>query len=238
MGYYNEFLNELPKRTLEILKIYEDDKSESLQRFEVTLLISLAMPVFVITSEKIRNDIKHVNYKSELENTLIGKSFLLKGVKNCKIGKIKTPSFDSINGSELINNLIGSQKRVLSVLIIIRNALSHGSIKFVPDTNNKIISILFGSKDFSSKYFICDSVEDPFLQKKFEIYDRSGLLIHDLKIVQEETIKSWNVLRIDVSDFRQLLKNWSLYLQDEVNPMAIVRQLSEYIEPTRTGTDD
>ena len=238
MGYYNEFLNELPKRTLEILKIYEDDKSESLLRFEVTLLISLAMPVFVITSEKIRNDIKHVNYKSELKNIIIGKSFLLKKVKNCKIGKIKNPSFDNINGSELNNNLIDSEKRVLSVLIIIRNALSHGSIKFIPDTNNKIISILFGSKDFSSKYFIGDSVEDPLLQKKFEIYDRSGLLIHDLKIVQEETIKSWDVLRIDVSDFRQLLKNWCSYLQDEVNPMAIVRQLSEYIEPIRTGTDD
>ena len=73
MGYYNEFLNELPKRTLEILKIYEDDKSESLLRFEVTLLISLAMPVFVITSEKIRNDSRVKVFHWHGETASIGK---------------------------------------------------------------------------------------------------------------------------------------------------------------------
>jgi hypothetical protein len=64
MSYYKDFLQELPKRSLKLLNSHYEIEKRSKNSNEVTLLISLAMPVFVITSELIKQ--KQTDKKSRI----------------------------------------------------------------------------------------------------------------------------------------------------------------------------
>ena len=218
MSNYNDFLNGLPERTLELLKYYDEEKDE-LKSYEVTLLISLAMPAFVITSEEIRHVAENDKIKVELDEMLVSNSFLLEGVNHIKYGKSNGKlSFNKINHSTITNSLIESERKVMSTLKIIRNALSHGSIKLVPNEAHKIDAIMFGSKNTNSKIEITG-------------YENNNL---QAKVINE--INDWSLLFINVGEFKQLLENWCSYLLNKKNPMGIIRHINEYIDESRTGT--
>lgn len=220
MSSYNDFLDGLPERTLELLKYYDEEKAE-LKSYEVTLLISLAMPAFVITSEEIRHVTENNEVKVELDKMLVSNSFLLKGVNDIKFGKSNgNLSFKKINHSTITNSLIDSKRKVMSTLKIIRNALSHGSIKLIPNKANEIVAIMFGSKNTKPKIEITG-------------YDNNN---PQAMVINE--IKDWSLLLINVGEFKLLLENWCSYLRPKNNPMGLVRHINEYIDESRTGTDD
>mgnify|MGYP000138223902 CR=1 FL=1 len=56
MSKYSNFLETLPKRNIALLNRYYNEERKRNKPYDVTLLISLAMPVFVITTEKIKEN--------------------------------------------------------------------------------------------------------------------------------------------------------------------------------------
>ena len=243
MSIYHDFLNGIPNRTLSLLEYYNKEKEKIKdhqnnveQTFEVTLLISLAMPVFVITNEEIRHKDHNDKQKEDLKNDLVKENIIFEDVNNIKIGESKNEEFTKIEFKKASKNLKLTEKKVLNILTHIRNALSHGNIKFQSISGGEeIIAILFGSKTTSNKYTLSEKL---FL----EIKENSERNNHEFKfdqLILKEKISGWDLLLIDIDDFKKLLVNWCKYLKSNENPMVIVRSLNEYTcEEFITGTND
>jgi len=243
MSYYKDFLNGIPLRTLSLLDYYDKEKEKIKvhqnnveQTFEVTLLISLAMPVFVITNEEIRHKEQNLKQMEKLKDELINESPIFNDLGNIKIGKSKKELFSKIEFNEAKNNLISTEKKVLNILTHIRNSLSHGNIKFQKlDGSEDIKAILFGSKNGSSKYTLSENLYSEIKEKS----ESHNYEFNFDELVIKEKISGWDILLIEISDFKKLLINWCKYLQLYKNPMSIVRQLNKQTtEELRTGTYD
>jgi hypothetical protein len=243
MSYYHNFLNGIPLRTLSLLEYYDKEKEKRKdhqnnvdQTFEVTLLISLAMPVFVITTEEIRHKDNNNEQKYKLQIEPVRDSLIFKNIDNIKIGKSKEETFTKIEFTKANNNLIISEKKVLSVLKLIRNALSHGNIKFQKiGGSEEIKAILFGSKTATIKYTLSEKIQ-------MEIKENPERINHEFNvedIVSKVKNSGWDLLLIDIHDFKKLLENWCKYLSMNKSPMGIVRHLNDLtIEELKTGTND
>jgi hypothetical protein len=184
MSYYKDFLHELPKRSLSLLeKYYTTEKNSEEPGYDVTLLISLAMPVFVITSEVIKTPYKQVSSASkELEGMLNTKTTssgifgnISKDWKYSMEVDSKPEAFESL---PFDRSLIDTEQSQLSVLSQIRNALAHGNIKFTKKGNNQIDTILLYAEKRRDKEFV-----------------------------------GYHVHLIPVADFYLLLKNWCTFLK-------------------------
>lgn len=243
MSIYHDFLNGIPNRTLSLLEYYnkekekiKDHQNKVEQTFEVTLLISLAMPVFVITNEEIRHKVSNNEQKDKLMNDFVKESLIFQGINNIKFGVSKNEDFTKIEFKEASKNLNVTEKKVLNILTHIRNALSHGNIKFQSlSGGEEIKAVLFGSKISSTKYTLSEKL---FM----EIKENSEMNNHQFKfdeLVPNEKISGWDILLIDIVDFKRLLVNWCEYLRLNKNPMGIVRYLNVHTnEDVMTGTND
>ena len=195
MSHYKDFLQELPKRSLKLLNNHYELEKRSKNSNEVTLLISLAMPVFVITSELIKE--KKTDKKSRI-------SEIYKSLNDSKtnIGIFENiseeweygldESFRSLSEIESIKESKSIEKSgqvQLSVLSQIRNALSHGNIKFTESNTNKIAKILFRS------------------EKRKDLKNADGALVN--------TVVGHHLNLIPVNDFKILLENWCNFLINE-----------------------
>lgn len=150
MSSYKNYLIELPKRCKILVNKYFEIEKNNQDSFEVTLLISLAMPVFCFTNEIIKKEeinYKIVKFKTQIENTEFRESDLAKNITDeTKAGTTKY--LDCFNDCSPI---INSNKKVLATISKIRNALSHGNIHFTTSIDNsEIINIIFCSSKSSS----------------------------------------------------------------------------------------
>jgi hypothetical protein len=128
MSYYKDFLQELPKRSLKLLNSHYELEKRSKNSNEVTLLISLAMPVFVITNEilnkeQLTENIDTKKLKSKL-NATCENGIFNKITKNWEYGldtsKRPFSEIESINpsipliSSEQTHKCIKSNKKLFS----------------------------------------------------------------------------------------------------------------------------
>jgi hypothetical protein len=195
MSYYKDFLQELPKRSLKLLNSHYEIEKRSKNFNEVTLLISLAMPVFVITSELIKQ--KQTDKKSRI-------SEMYKSLNDPKtnIGIFENKSekweygidesFRSLSEIKFIKDsksIAKSGQVQLSVLSQIRNALSHGNIKFSKSNTNEIAKILFRS------------------EKRKDVENADGTKVNN--------VVGHHLNLIPVDDFKILLENWCNFLINE-----------------------
>lgn len=159
MSYYTNFLEELPRRNLELLNRYFKKEKKEIEPYEVTLLISLAMPVFVITNEIINKGGGNIKNDKDLKKILHGNihdNSIFVNINNNWLHKtcidIDNESMEGFKVMIEIANL-----KPISILSQLRNALSHGGIKFIKGFNGQISSILFISekraKDGSVSYY-------------------------------------------------------------------------------------
>ena len=147
MSYYKNFLQELPERSLKLLDTYYESEKKQFNSNEVTLLISIAMPVFVITSELIKSGKKESKeaemnkFLNETKNNYV----ILKDISKNWLHCLDYTSKPLLEIEQLINPnpVINSKQEAISILRQIRHALSHGEIKFTEGKNNEIAQILF-----------------------------------------------------------------------------------------------
>lgn len=150
MSKYSNFLETLPKRNIALLNRYYDQERRRNNPYDVTLLISLAMPVFVITSEIIKeNDGKnHPDLYSKLNDRIVSTN-LLNNI-SCEWEYEYDESGRSFTEIESLKNpepLVTKKNIILlSVLSQIRNSLSHGGVKFTSRKDNEIAKILLISE--------------------------------------------------------------------------------------------
>ena len=146
MSSYTNYLIELPKRCKRLLKNYYELEKSNKDSYEVTLLLSLAMPVFCFTNEIIKkeatDDSKILQIKKQIEEAKFSESVLANKITDkTKIGTTKY--LDDFSGSSPI---IDSERKVLATISKFRNALSHGNIQFIKSSDNSgITDIIFSS---------------------------------------------------------------------------------------------
>jgi hypothetical protein len=148
MSYYTNLLEELPRRNLELLNRYFKKEKKEIEPYEVTLLISLAMPVFVISTEIIKkNDGKeHPSLYRKL-NSSIKENPIFRGAIDNWFYEHTYKSFNEIDALLPSDSYTSSKDLIaLSKLTQIRNALSHGGLKFIKGNKNDIDKILFVSE--------------------------------------------------------------------------------------------
>lgn len=195
MSYYTNLLKELPRRNLELLNRYFKKEKKEIEPYEVTLLISLAMPVFVISTEIIKkNDGKdHKDLFSRL-NKNIKDNPIFNNLLDDWFYEFTDRSYDDIDSLKFHTSFSSSQEiNSLSTLTQIRNALSHGIIKFIKGDKNEISKILFISEK---------RINAP----------RNGLK----KSVSKQTIVEGHHLNlVSVECFKAFLINWCQFLQKE-----------------------
>ena len=187
MSYYKDFLKELPKRSLKLLRTHYELEKKQINSNEVTLLISIAMPVFVITSEIITggSNEKESNV-SEIKNILNNpksNNIILKNISKYWLHEVGDTSKPPLENEHLEKgaSVIESKQPTLSILRQIRNALSHGEIKFTEGKHNEIAQILFRSE----------------------------------KRDANKVIVGYNLNLIPVDDFKIFLENWCKFLKNQ-----------------------
>jgi hypothetical protein len=145
MSSYTNYLIELPRRCKILINKYFDLEKGNENSYEVTLLLSLAMPIFCFTNEIIKKeftDSKILQIKKQIEEEKFSESELAKNITDkTKIGITKF--LDNFNNSSPI---IYSERKVLATISKFRNALSHGNIQFIKSSDNSCITdIIFSS---------------------------------------------------------------------------------------------
>lgn len=186
MSYYKDFLRELPKRSLSLLeKYYITEKYSKQPGYDVTLLISLAMPVFVITSEVIKSPSKQdINTSKDLESILSNNttsSGIFRNIsKDWKYRMEVEGKPDTFESLPISISLIDTVQTQHSVLSQIRNGLAHGNIKFTANSKDQIDTILLYAEKRKNKELI-----------------------------------GYHVHLIPVTDFYLLLKNWCNFLKNK-----------------------
>lgn len=184
MSNPKNYLIELPKRCNELVQRYFEKElnQKTVEKLEVTLLLSLATPVFCFSNEikKKKEFSNKVNF-SKLTDTF-NEQFLESSFIN-GISEISTEGKAKKDQMSLLKNnrpdkLTKSKKKVGTLINIIRNALAHGNIQFIGDSN--IEQIRFCSAKFKDK--------------KMEIFEY------------------YHFLELTINDFKVLLKNWCDYL--------------------------
>jgi hypothetical protein len=153
MSYYKNLLQELPKRNKILLdKFYQLEKG-SIESYEVTLLISLAMPVFVITTEiMVKPPENYVEIKNKLTQKLNKQELnqgIFKGISEGWLYELDESERNLYEIDSLRNSIpiIYSDQEKISILRQIRNSLSHGEIKFTQYKNGQIDNILLKSEN-------------------------------------------------------------------------------------------
>jgi hypothetical protein len=149
MSHYRDFLNELPERSLLLLERHFQLEKNRKQSNEVTLLISLAMPVFVISSEIIKNgDGENEKQLNKKLNQKVEKGGIFQNISQMWEYELDDTKRRLTEIEHLKNPipLFESKQIQLSILTQIRNSLSHGEIRFTQGNNNNISKILFGLK--------------------------------------------------------------------------------------------
>jgi hypothetical protein len=185
MSYYKDFLQELPERSLKLLDRYYESEKKQFNSNEVTLLISIAMPVFVITSELITSGKKEKESKGaemmKILNEPKNNNVILKNISKNWLHCLDYTSKPLLEIEQLINPIpaINSKQTAISILRQIRNALSHGEIKFTEGKNNEIAQIFFRSEKRN-----------------------------------ENGIEGYFLNLIPVDDFKLLLENWCKFLRN------------------------
>jgi len=188
MSHYKDFLEELPERSLKLLKNYYELEKTKIDSYEVTLLISIAMPLFVITKELIEKNPNNELKVTKFYNSLNGSRKILSGISRkwlySSIDKTDKPLLEI---EQLINEtpIIESNNKDLSILSQIRNALSHGGIKFTQE-NNEIAKILFFSEKRNKK----NELEGYHLNL-IPVDDFKLLLENWCNLLKTEGIKTW-----------------------------------------------
>jgi hypothetical protein len=188
MSKYSNFLEIRPKRNITLLNRYFDQEKKRNKPYDVTLLISLAMPVFVITTEIIKenNGKNQPDLYKKLNDRIISKN-LFNDI-SCEWEYEYDDSGRSFIEIESLKNPVPIINKknldILSVLSQIRNSLSHGGIKFTSRKDNEIAKILLIS------------------QKKN--YDTTPA----------KTV-GFHINLIPVEDFKTFLINWCTFLQSE-----------------------
>lgn len=186
MSHYTDFIEELPKRSLKLLRYFDLEKKQPGSN-EVTLLISIAMPVFVISTEIIKkNDGKdHPELYMKLNKSVNENPIFKDAINEWSYEHTYRNYYeiDSLLYPEVFQST--SELNPLSKLTQIRNALSHGGIKFTRGRNNEIDKILFIS------------------EKRKISEDKSS--IND----------GYHLNLISIGNFKTLLTNWCKFLQNE-----------------------
>lgn len=198
MSNPKNYLIELPKRCNKLVQRYFEQEVDQkvAEKLEVTLLLSLATPVFCFSNEieKKEEFSNKVNF-SKLASAIGEKFFkspFIKGISEISTrGKAKK---DQMSLSTTPTILIKSEKDVGTIISIIRNALAHGNIQFIGDPN--IERIRFCSAKFKDKEM-----------KIFEYYHFLELTINDFKVLLKNWCDYLIALDKDIVEVPELLKN-------------------------------
>ena len=148
MSCYKDFLNDLPKRIKILLKRhYNEEKNIYIDSFEVTLLLSLSMPLFTTNVEMIKNEpVVGENVKTKVNAS---KDVLLKGISDqweCGVIRKNVSIYDlEIQNVENRKPIQKSGKDMFTFLKEIRNGLSHAGIRFFEGKSKNIDLILLRS---------------------------------------------------------------------------------------------
>lgn len=186
MSYYKDFLQELPKRSLKLLRTHYELEKKQINSNEVTLLISIAMPLFVIAFELIKagenEKERNASEIMKILNNTKKKNGILKNISKNWIYEVDNTSKPLLEIEHLENPIpvIELEQTDLSILSQIRNALSHGGIKFTEGKHNEIAQILFRSEKRDKNVFV-----------------------------------GYHLNLIPVDDFKILLENWCKFLRDQ-----------------------
>lgn len=208
MSSYKDFLNDLPKRTKELLKRHYDNEANlQVDPYEVTLLISLSMPLFACNVEIVKNENKNLGEENKIKNAINNsKGYFLNDIsEGWVIGKIHNNI--PINNLELHDiqdrkSIKKDDKELFTFLQHIRNGLSHAGIRFFEGSNNKIELIILRS--------IID-IGNPD--------------------------KGYNAHIIPVEDYKKFLNRWCDFLIDKKFKLTNASKELEN-DYRRTGTDD
>jgi hypothetical protein len=166
------------------------------EKLEVTLLLSLATPVFCFSNEieKKEEFSNKVNF-SKLTSTFKEKFFqssFINGISEISIrGKAKKDQMSLLVTPTI---LIKSDKEVGTIIGIIRNALAHGNIQFIGDPNIKRIRF-------------CSAKFKDHTMKIFEYYHFIELTINDFKVLLKNWCDYLITLDKDIVEVPELLKN-------------------------------
>jgi hypothetical protein len=198
MSNPKNYLIELPKRCNKLVQRYFEQElnQKGVEKLEVTLLLSLATPVFCFSNEiekreEFSNKINFGKHTSTF-NELFLKSSFIKGISQISTrGKAKK---DQISLLTTPTMLIKSDKKVGRVIGIIRNALAHGNVQFVGNPNIERIR-------FCSAKFKDDDM------KILEYYHYLELTINDFKVLLKNWCDYLITLDKDIIEVPELLKN-------------------------------
>lgn len=200
MSEYKNFTKDFPTRCSQVLEIfYEQAKnlsncSEVNDGREITLLIMTASAGFIFPYERLRpreNGREHIandkekypvaakSVKNLLNKKFINSKIFKNSEKTWIYGKFKKNNRESINdwrevfeGKHLDENL-----QAIAIINTIRNALAHGSIYTLNESENQIDTIIFISeiKNSPDEYkFVKVSTEDfkKFLKEWFNFLQK------------------------------------------------------------------
>jgi hypothetical protein len=210
MSLYSDFLYDLPKRTIKLLdRHYFEEKNIYKDSYEVTLLISLSMPLFTTSVELIKKDGDNTKNENDLKTKInSAKENLLRNIsENWECGNVqndfKLQDFE-LNIIKSKGSVGKSKKEIFTLLKEIRNGLSHAGVRFLKGENNDIRLILFRSR-----------------------------------ISMDNPDKGYNIQIIPVDDYKQLIENLcKLLISQKMSLFDLSNLFENEFLMQKTGTDD
>lgn len=203
---YKNYIIDLASRGSKILKYFEKNDD-----YNVTILLSLAAPIFIIPYERLcknhpfsdKDKFIHIdkNIKNELKNMINESSLFfdidLKFCNNIEKEKLKKSDFSNLTFDKL-----DEQKKVEEVISIIRNALAHGNL--YTNSNDKSIETLYFVSRINKT-----NCSDEILEKYPNKIEKNEIQTICKKIRQcNEDNADYKIIECSVEDFKIFFKNW------------------------------